>query len=417
MTFALKGNICHTPDKKIEIYENSYLIVKDTKVVGIFEDIPQQFKDIEVKDYGKNLILPGLTDLHVHAPQYTFAGLGMDLELLDWLNTHTFVEEANYSNLEYANKAYEIFTNDLKYSATTRACIFATLHTPATKVLMDKLEQTGLITFVGKVNMDRNSPDTLIEETNESIEETTKWLELIDGKYKYTKPILTPRFIPSCTDELMTKLKEIRDKYDLPVQSHLSENPSEIEWVKELCPTSSSYADAYRQFGMLSGSIMAHCVHSDEDEQQMLKEQNVFVAHSPQSNIGLSSGIAPVRQMLDKDINVGLASDVAGGYSISIFKAMADAIQVSKLRWRLINSDEKALSIAEAFYLGTKGGGAFFGKVGSFEEDYDADILVIDDAKLNVIREFTVSQRIERLIYMSEVVDIKSKYVAGRCIF
>ena len=147
----------------------------------------------------------------------------MDLELLEWLNTRTFPEEAKYSDMEYARKAYTIFAENMKHSATTRACIFATMHREATELLMDLMEETGLKTMVGKVNMDRNSPDILVEETAESLRETRQWLEDIKGRYRNTAPILTPRFIPTCSDTLMEELKKIQMEYDLPVQSHLSE--------------------------------------------------------------------------------------------------------------------------------------------------------------------------------------------------
>ena len=123
---------------------------------GVFLQLPEKYKGLPVKDHGNALILPGMTDLHVHAPQYTFRGMGMDLELLEWLETHTFPEESRYQELDYAEKAYGIFTDDLKRSATTRAVVFATIHGPATRLLMDKLEASGLKTYVGKVNMDRN---------------------------------------------------------------------------------------------------------------------------------------------------------------------------------------------------------------------------------------------------------------------
>ncbi len=166
----------------------------------------------------------------------------MDLELLDWLNTITFPQEAKYADLSYAKKAYSIFVDDLKHSFTTRACIFATLHRPATELLMDMLEESGLTTMVGKVNMDRNGAPELQEKSAQaSAQDTRQWLEEIKGRYDHTYPILTPRFTPSCTDELMTELGKIQREYHIPIQSHLSENFGEIAWVKELCPTSRFY--------------------------------------------------------------------------------------------------------------------------------------------------------------------------------
>ena len=158
---------------------------------------------------------------------------------------------------------------------------------------------------------------------------------------------------------------------------------------------------------------MAHCVHSSKEEMELMKERGVFVAHCAQSNMNLSSGAAPVRTYLEEGIAMGLGSDMAGGYSVSMFRAMSDSIQASKLRWRLKDETLAPLSVEEAFYLGTLGGGAFFGKVGSFEEGYELDAVVIDDSRLLPPHMLSLRERLERIIYLSDERDIVGKYVAG----
>jgi guanine deaminase len=345
----------------------------------------------------------------------------MDLELLEWLNSNAFPEEARYADLEYAKRSYAIFTEALRRSATTRAAVFATLHVEATELLMDLLEASGMKALVGKVNMDRNSPDYLCEKSpSVSTADTRRWIKNTIEKYKNVKPILTPRFIPSCSDELMRELSTLQKEFHLPMQSHLSENLKEIAFVKELCPNLHFYGEAYEMAGLFGGecpTIMAHCVYSTEDEINLMKEKGVFVAHCPQSNINLASGIAPIRTYLDRNLHIGLGSDIAGGFSESIFRAMSDAIQVSKLYWRYIDPDAKPLTIEEAFYLGTKGGGAFFGRVGSFEAGYEFDAVVLDDRNLPHPQGLNTKQRLERLIYLSDDSNIISKYIAGNKIF
>ena len=272
----LKGNIIYTKTKdEFEICEQGYLVCKDGKVEGIYQTLPFRLGGEPIEDHGDCLIIPGMTDLHIHAPQYTFRGTGMDLELLEWLETNTFPEEAKYKDVLYANETYAKFAKNLKHSSTTRACVFGTIHRRSTLVLMDHLERSGLVTMVGKVNMDRNSPDELREGTQESAEETVEWMKDVQHKkYKNTLPILTPRFIPSCTDELLDMLKMVQMRYQIPVQSHLSENLSEIEWVKELCPYAEFYGDAYDHFGLFgadASTVMAHCVYSTEEEIQRMK--------------------------------------------------------------------------------------------------------------------------------------------------
>jgi guanine deaminase len=436
--------------------ENAFLLCLDGKSGGAFESIPEEYASLPVMDHSGKLIIPGLTDLHVHAPQFAFRSLGMDMELLEWLNKKTFPEEAKYGDLEYAREAYSRFIADVKKGPNTRLCVYATIHTPATLLLMDMLEESGLVSLAGKVSMDRNCPDYLKEcdasGSSYAAGAAEDWLKGYfkrqkEGReskgapaYKNIFPILTPRFIPSCSDELLKSLAEMQKSYPaLPVQSHLSENRREVEWVRELCPESETYTEAYAKTGLMQGPcVMAHCVWLDENEMELLAEKGVYAAHCPQSNTNLSSGIAPVRRLMEKGVPLGLGSDVAGGAHTSIFRAISDAIQVSKLR-RVYALDEKALTekaltIEEAFYLGTAGGGSFFGKLninglgsaGSFEPGWDFDALIIDDgaflsgfpggesaAKRHEIVSCNIRERLEQVVYLSDDRQIIAKYVRG----
>ena len=417
-TFAILGDICYTKELgELECHEHSYLVCEDGLVAGIFGELPEKYTGIKVWDYTGRLVFPGMYDIHIHAPQYGYRGLGMDLELLEWLDTITFPEESRYADIEYAKKGYDIFTDDVKHSPTARAVVFATIHNEATQYLMEAFDRAGLGGYIGKVNMDRNSPENYCERTEESVERTLGWLDEVSGRYELVKPIITPRFVPSCTDELMRQLGRIAAERHLPVQSHLSENLSEIEWVKSLAPDSKGYADAYDRFGLFGTSgktVMAHCIHMRDDEIELMKQRGVYVAHSPQSNENLRSGIAPMRKFLNAGVKCGLASDIAGGSSINMFKAVTDAIQVSKLYWRLVDSDMKALTFPEAFYLATKGGGEFFGRCGSFEPGYEFDALVIDDTVARTPMTLDLKQRLERMMYLGHSNAIMAKFVAGR---
>ncbi len=418
-SFVLAGDICYsTSPTQVSCTRDGYLVCIDGVSAGVFETLPDAYASLPRLDCTGQLIVPGMSDIHLHAPQYAFRGIGMDLELIDWLDSHAFPEEAHYADLAYAERAYGIFVEDLKRSATTRAVVFATLHVPATELLMDKLEQTGLITYVGKVNMDRNSPDDLRETREESARATRVWAERTAGRYARTRPIITPRFTPSVSDPLMADLAAIREEFDLPVQSHLSENLSEIDWVRELCPWSSCYADAYGHFGLLGPqTIMAHCVHSGDEEIELLRASGTYVAHCPQSNAYLASGIAPARRYLERGVNMGLGTDIAGGASLSMFRCMADAVAASKLRWRLVDQSLAPLTAQEVFWLATVGGGSFFGQVGSFAPGYELDALVLDDAGIRTPHELGIWERVERYIYLAEEGGaIARKFVAGRVV-
>ena len=418
-SFVLHGDVCYSDSlKKLICLPDAYVVCRDGRCEGVFTQLPENCRDLPLRDFGSQLIMPGMTDLHIHAPQYAFRGLGMDLELLDWLKKYTFPEEAKYADLEYAKRAYGVFVDRIRCSATTRAVMFATVHRDATILLMDLLEQAGIACYVGKVNMDRDAPDDLREPGFlASAFETFGWINAVNGKYRFVQPILTPRFLPSCSRSLLEELNQIQMAYNLPVQSHLSENPSEVELVHKLFPEAAFYADGYEKYGLFGGdvkTVMAHCIYSTDDEIEMIRKNGVFVAHCAASNMNLVSGIAPIRRYLELGIRVGLGSDVAGGESESIFRAIADSIQVSKLYRRLVDANKAPLSFEEAFCLATAGGGEFFGSVGTFKPGYEFDAIVIDDSSLNEGQSFSVQQRLERAVYSeADARFITAKYVMG----
>ena len=420
---VLKGNLLYSTQlNEITALPDHYLVCENGTVSGVFAQLPERFSGLELRDYGDRLIIPGLVDLHMHAPQYTYRGLGMDMELLDWLNVHTFPEEAKYADLDYAQRAYEIFVRDLARSATTRISLFATIHREATELLMELLERSrGVKALVGKLNMDRNSPDYLREASAAAAaEDTALWIAQTRGRFQNVAPMITPRFTPSCTDALMERLGRLQRETGVPVQSHLSENGSEIALVQELCPDTRNYGETYSRYGLFGGegcpTIMAHCVHCPEEEIDAMQNNGVFVAICAQSNTNICSGVAPVRTYLDRKMRVGLGTDIAGGAHLSVFRAMVDAIQASNLRWRLLDDRLKPLSVAEAFYLGTKGGGAFFGKVGSFEEGYECDAVVLDDENLPHPQPMSLIERLERLVYLSDERNVYAKFVEGQAV-
>lgn len=418
--FVLHGDVIFSQGpRELALHPGHYLVCEEGLVAGVFAELPERYAALPVQDHSGKLILPGFSDIHLHAPQFPFMALGMDMELLEWLEQKAFPEEAKYHSLDYARPAYQKFVKTMLEGPVTRGCAFATLHLPATLLLMDLLEESGLRFFAGKVNMDRNCPDMLREESAaRSLADTREWLAACAGRYRRTRPILTPRFIPSCSDELLRGLAEIQAEQGLPVQSHLSENPAEVAWVRELCPEASCYADAYRRFGLLGSretpAVMAHCVWPTEAEMALMQKHGVLVAHCPNSNANLASGIAPVRQYMEAGIAVGLGSDVAGGATACLFRVMADAIQHSKLRWRLVEGSGAPLTVPEAFYMATRGGGQLFGKVGAFKAGYAFDAVVLDDSRLDTFFPLTLSQRLERVVYLADAGDVREKYVQGR---
>jgi len=212
-------------------------------------------------------------------------GTGMDLPLLEWLNAYTFPTEARFADEQYARKQYRALAAELIRDGTTRVCMFSSLHRKATLILMEELEAAGVTGYVGKVNMDRNGSESLQETTEESMRETLRWLDEC-GQFAHIKPILTPRFTPSCTDELMAFLGKLAAERNLPVQSHLSENQAEQAWVCKLHPDCGQYWQTYAKYGLWNQhTVMAHCVFSDERERRAMGEAGVTAVHCAGSQI------------------------------------------------------------------------------------------------------------------------------------
>lgn len=411
-----RANILFTPTPEaFRILEHGYIAVDDAGfVIDTYETLPEQYKNEPVTDFGDQLLMPAMNDLHVHAPQYRNLGIAMDLELLPWLNTYTFPEETKYKDLAYAERMYRRFVRDLWKLGTMRAAIFATIHPEATCLLADMLHEAGLGGMVGLVGMDRNCPETLRNNAQEVVEGTKRVLEHT-ASMPLVSAIITPRFVPSCTPEMMTALGELAKEYQLPVQSHLSENQSEIAWVKELEPESTCYGDAYRRYGLFgqTPTLMAHCCYTSGEEFEMMRANHVFAVHCPTSNCNIGSGIAPIRRFMNAGIPVALGSDVSGGSGFSIFRVMHYTLQMSKLKWVHGGHKEAFLSLSEAFWLATKSGGSFFGKVGSFEPGYAFDALVVDESDLN-FDNYPIQHRLERYIYLGDDRQLTHRFCQGK---
>lgn len=410
--FILKGNIVFTKTlENFQVHEDSYLVSKDGKVEGIYESLPEEYKNLDVKDYGNRLIIPGFNDLHLHAAQYLQCGMGMANQLLDWLNDYTYDLEKDFQNEEFAREVYNRFADDLVAHGTLRASVYASSSTSGTDILFGILKEKGLGAFVGKVNMERNAPDFIIENDEDSIKGTRYLIEKYKDE-KLVKPIITPRFAPTSSEESLTRLGQLAKEYKVPVQSHVNENKDEVKWVGELFPKSKNYLGVYEDYGLLDSAIMAHAIYLNDDEIEIAKNNDVILVHCPDSNINVRSGIMPIRKYLNLGLKLGLGSDIAGGHKIGLNEAMVRAIQLSKL-YSMDHPEYEPLTISEAFYLATKGGGEFFGKVGSFEKDFSLDALVIEDDEL-IANRYSLEDRLERFIYIGDDRNIVARYVEGR---
>ncbi len=435
MKNVYKAHILFTKEKDhFEVLENGYVLVEDGIVKGVSSNLRElDYEGAKVTDFGNKLLIPAMNDMHVHAPQVHNQGVAMDLELLPWLQNYTFPEESKYADVAYAERMYRRFIHTQWLFGTMRSVVFATVHTDSTRKLMHLYQEAGMGAMVGKVAMNRNCPDALCEDVDAYVEgqesliaeanwpspsgrraEPSSLFTLHSSLPPLVRPIITPRFVPSCTPELLKACGELADKYQLPVQSHLSENVSEIAWVAELEPESENYGDAYNRYGLFgqTPTIMAHCVWTHGKELELMKRNGVMVAHCPTSNFNIASGMAPIRTFLDEGLPIGLGSDISGGHDLNMFRMLVYAIQVSKMQYQQ-NHDKPFLTLPEIFWIATKSAGSFFGKVGSFEPGYEFDALVIDDSVLYP-SEYSLLHRLERFIYVGDDRQIVHRFCRGQ---
>ena len=416
MKKVYKAHILFTKEKnRFEVLENGFVAVENGKVTGVSTNLAQlDSEGAEVIDFGNKLLIPAMNDMHVHAPQVHNQGVAMDLELLPWLQNYTFPEESKYADVRYAERMYRRFLHTQWLFGTMRSIVFGTVHTESTRKLMHLYQAVGMGALVGKVAMNRNCPETLCEGVEAAVEGNEQLIAEFNQPDALVRPIITPRFVPSCTPELLKACGELAKRYQLPVQSHLSENTSEIAWVAELEPESESYGDAYNRYGLFgqTPTIMAHCVWTRGQELELMRRNGVMVAHCPTSNFNLSSGMAPIRTLLDEGVRIGLGSDISGGHDLNMFRMLVYAIQVSKMHYQL-DHDKAFLTLPEAFWIATKSAGSFFGKVGSFEPGYEFDALVIDDGVLYP-DEYSLQHRLERFIYLGDDRQIVHRFCCGK---
>ena len=339
-------------------------------------------------------LLPGLIDLHNHAPQWPQLGKALDVPLEIWLNRYTFPLEAKYADLGFAGEVYDSLVESMIGNGTTTAVYFATTHLPATKLLIDVCIRKGQRAFVGKVAMDNpdGCPDFYRDESAAAAIEATA--ELIDyvanhlgNRDRLVSPVITPRFIPSCTDELMMGLGELADGSSVHVQTHCSES----DWAHSygLSRFGQSDSATYRDFGLLTPrTVLAHSNFVSDQDLAMIADAGAAVAHCPLSNVFFANAVFPTRDAFAAGVHIGLGTDVSGGPGPSIFTAAASAVAASRLREdgvdpRVLADNrgvpDSRISFAEAFWMATTGGGeALRLPIGVLSPRYSFDAIAID---------------------------------------
>lgn len=431
ITHVFRGTFLHsTPQCALQILEDVLLGVDiDGKIAFIekgedLEKLAVVFNPSDVIQLAKHeFFMPGLVDTHIHASQYSYAGTALDMPLLQWLNTYTFPVESQFKDLDFARKVYNRVVKRTLKNGTTTACYFATIHTDASLLLGQIANEFGQRALVGKVCMDRNNSVKHYKETfSESQEETCRFIaELLNKKYPLVKPVITPRFAPSCTGALLGQLGAIAKNNNLHIQSHISENPEEVKLVKDLFPDSESYTDVYHKYNLLTDkTVMAHGCYLSDEELALFKETGASLSHCPNSNISLCSGILNVRNVLKHNVRLGLGTDVAGGYSASVLDAVRRALDSSKFL-AMQDPDLEPLTFEETFRLATLGGSqalSLDNQTGNFEVGKDFDALRVNmcvpDGPIDLIHHEDSKILLEKFLNLGDDRNIVEVYVAGR---
>ncbi|KAL2091956.1 hypothetical protein ACEWY4_011754 [Coilia grayii] len=430
---VFKGTFAHsTQDAALEILENRVLGVDNNGKIAFLEsgkDVVSLsekwgFKASDVRQLEPHeFIMPGLVDTHIHASQYSYSGTALDLPLLQWLNTYTFPVESQYKDLSFAGNVYNKVVKRTLRNGTTTACYFATIHTDASLLLGEIADRLGQRALVGKVCMDcNNSVSHYKETTEESSEETRRFIqELLNKKYPHVRPIVTPRFVLSCSSALLRDLGDIAKNNDLHIQSHISENKEECEVVKQLFPEFKSYTDVYLKHNLLTNkTVMAHGCYLSDAELQVFRETGASIAHCPNSNISICSGLLNVRNVLNHKVKIGLGTDVAGGYSPSILDAIRRTMDTSKTL-TIQNPRNQTLTFEEVFRLATLGGSqalSLDAETGNFVVGKDFDALLVNvfapDGPMDICGLEPPKVLLEKFLNLGDDRNIKEVYVAGK---
>ena len=408
-------------ESALRFVEDGLLLISEGKVVwfGTWEEGKSRVPDsIRVRDYRGKLIVPGFVDTHIHYPQSEMVGAYGE-QLLEWLNKHTFPTERRYKDLEYAREMASFFLKQLLRNGTTTALVFGTVHPESANALFEAASGINMRMIAGKVMMDRNAPEWLLDDAESSYQESK---QLIERWHKNRRLLyaITPRFAPTSTPEQLAMAQRLREEYpDTWVHTHLCENKDEIAWVKELFPERKNYLDVYHHYGLTGkNSVFAHCIHLEEEEWDCLHKTESTIAFCPTSNLYLGSGLFNLQKAWRKKIKVGIGTDIGAGTTFNMLQTLNEAYKVMQLQGY-------RLSAYEAFYLATLGGAHSLGLdnfIGNFDIGKEADFVVLEPTatplqQLRYDNSVSLMDKLFVLITLGDDRSIYRTYVDGQLVY
>ena len=441
----IKASFFHSPTYgDIEFLEHAILLVSDNGIISEiirkedenYQQILNQYSyESNFIDFKDKVLLPGFIDLHIHAPQWPQAGLALDDELSHWLNSFTFPLESKYKDINYAREVYTNLVKKLLANGTTSAMYFGTIHNESTLELAKICANLGQRGFVGKVVMDDETmnPDFYRDNsTKEAIENTERFINDVQKLSKNVPqgvyPVITPRFVPSCTDNTLLELGKLAKKYNCYIQSHCSESDWEHNFVLERFGKRDT--EVLNQFGLLTDkSIMAHGNFINSKDANIFKNNKSSVCHCPISNSYFANAVLPVNRLKKQGLNICLGTDISGGFSPSLYDNIKHTVMASRmlndgvdnrLEASCRGNHDSKVSVFEAFYLATTGGGeALKLPLGLLKEGYICDFQVIDiniptNKLLNYLDNEEEKHLLQKILYLSTSENIREVWVQGK---
>jgi guanine deaminase len=429
---AYRGSIFHLLDDPAKS-QNAYQYIEDgllaiengkVKEVGETSQLIARYTPKQIVDYRGKIIMPGFVDTHIHYPQTEMIA-SYGAQLLEWLNTYTFPTEKQFADKKYAQNVAEFFLDRLLESGTTTALVFGTVHKASIDALFEVASDRNLRLIAGKVMMDRNAPDYLLDTPQTSYQDSK---ELIDRWHKKERLLyaVTPRFAPTSTPEQLKMAGKLLEEYpDVYMHTHLSENQGEVEWVKTLFPQSNSYLGVYNDFKLSrERSIYAHSIHLRDEDFASLAKTGSGIAFCPTSNLFLGSGLFDLKRAQKHDVRVGMGTDVGGGTSFSMLQTMNEAYKVIQMHKAFSNNpkEEKPLSPFEAYYLSTLGGAKALyldDKIGNFLPGKEADFIVLNPKSTDLLsfrmsKTKTLDEKLFVLQMLGDDRTVEHTYIMGK---
>lgn len=441
--WAIRGAMIHTPRLgRVEAVADALMVIEHGRIARLIHPESADHRDHRAifAETGRlrtcpaqSVLLPGLVDLHVHAPQFPQLGTALDLPLDRWLQEHTFPLEVRYGDLEFADRTYNALVETLLGNGTTTALYFATIHLPATQRLAEICLARGQRALIGRVAMDHPTecPDDYRDRTAAiATDETRRFIAFVRAMRcndnGLIRPVITPRFIPACTDELLASLGALAGETSCHVQTHCSEGDWEHDHVMARCGCSDTVA--LDRFGLLGRhTVLAHGNFVDAADLDLIAVRGAAIAHCPLSNAYLADAVFPLRAAIDRGVHVGIGTDIAGGPSASVLENARHAVTVSRMLEDGVDprlppaargTPASRIDFREAFYLATTGGGVALDlPIGAFLPGYQFDAMLIEPqvraSNLRIDLDDSADDMLQRIVYTAQRCNITKVWVAG----